>query len=142
LRIGNPISLSKMACKVQAKIRACIKVFGNKICVSVTTPKIHLEGRAANLTLSSRGPVTYAQAQFSDLDIVIRIKIWKWHFTIKIGITSLVNKELRKLGPIKLIDLTPLEQAVPFSTKKVTISDLAYSSKDAGLLIGVGMEVK
>jgi hypothetical protein len=142
LRLGNPISLSSMVCKVQARIRACIRVLGKKICVSLTTPRMRLEGREANLALSSQGAITFAQAQFKDLDFVIKIKIWKWSFEIRIGITSLVNKQLRKQGPLQILDLSPLEQPVPFSAMKVKIHGLSYSSKDAGLLVGVDMEVK
>ena len=141
LKLGNPIVLSGMACKVQAKIQACIRVLGKRFCIKVTTPQIQLEARELALTLTNVGPVTYALPKFTDLDIVIKIKIFKWYFTIRIGITSVVNEQLRKEGPIKLLDLSYLEQTVPYSLKNIKVKNTEYVGSGSGLVIGVEMDV-
>ena len=80
--------------------------------------------------------------RFKDLDIVITIKVFKWRIKIPIGITSMVNREVRKKGPIELIDLSPFEQEIPYSNKKAKIDRITINGDPKGLLIKSDMKVE
>jgi hypothetical protein len=140
--MANPITASKIGVYVQARVKACIRIFGRRVCVTVTSPRIRLEARAATLSLSGAGPRVMAQPAFKDLDIVIRIRIWKWTFSIRIGITGLVNEQLRRQGPILVADLAALEQDIPYSRKKLVIASFAFATDPKGLLIDASMKVQ
>lgn len=140
--MANPIVANQFACRVQARVRACLKLYGKKVCVSVTSPRIRLEARAATFALSAAGARVLGQPSFNDLDIVIKIRIWKWTYSIRIGVTSLVNEQLRKQGPIQIADLGPLEQGIPYSGRKLAISSLSFADVTEGLGIDAVMQVK
>jgi hypothetical protein len=142
IKLGNPIVLSDISVRVQARIKACISIFGKKYCIHVTTPRVHLEARNAFLQLLAQGPIVSALPHFEDLDIVISIKIWKWTFTIRIGITGIVNNQLKKQGPIALIDLSAFEQGIPFSSKKLKISDLRFPALPKDLEAAISMAIE
>jgi hypothetical protein len=141
LTLSNPILLSNMVVHVQAKVKACIKVLGKKFCATVTSPRLRLEARQARLELGSSGAKVTALPQFKDLDIVLKIKIWKWTVKVTVGITGLVNKQLRKQGPIQLLDLSAFEQTIPYSTKRVTFESFEFPADPKGLLARASMKV-
>jgi hypothetical protein len=142
LALGNPIVMSKMTFKVQARVKGCIKVLGKKYCATVTSPWVHLEAREGLLELSSAGARISVLPQFRDLDIVVKIRIWKWTIEIRVGVTTLVNKQLRKQGPIQMLDLSAFEQAIPYSTKKVAFESVDFPSDPSGLVVSASMTIK
>ncbi|WP_292044634.1 hypothetical protein [Massilia sp. UBA6681] len=139
LVLGNPIVLNDTAVKVQAQIRGCIKII-KEFCATVTSPRVRIEGRKISLNLRPQGTKIFATASVDDIDIVVKIKILKWSFEIRIGITGIVNGQLKKEPPIEIVDLSSFEQAIPFSNKKARISDISISSAE-GLLITATMKV-
>lgn len=142
VQMANPITASKIGCRVQVRVKACIRIFGRKICVTVTSPRIRLEARAATLALSGAGAKVMAQPAFKDLDVVIKIRIWKWTFSIRIGVTGLVNEQLRRQGPILIADLSALEQDIPYSRKRLAIAGFAFGTDPKGLQIDATMKVQ
>ncbi len=110
--LGNPIALSNMRMAIRAKGKGCIKVFGKKYCVKVTSPWVRLEGKRAEIHLEADGPKLRARAKAHDIDIVIKIRILKWTWKIKIGVTSIVNRALSSQRPV-LIDLRAIQVKVP-----------------------------
>lgn len=110
--LGNPIRVQNLRLKVRAKVEACIKVFGKKYCATATSPWMTLEGREAAVELLESGLRVRAEARVSDIDIVIRIKIWKWHYDIRIGVTGIVNGFLSKQAPT-VLDLSKMELPIP-----------------------------
>jgi len=141
ITLANPILLSGMSFRVQARVKGCIKVLGKKYCASVTSPWVRLEARQGRLELMADGPRIKALPQLRDLDIVVKIRIWKWTIKVRVGITSLVNKQLKKQGPILLLDLSALEQPVPFSSKKLRIDAFDFPSDQNGLLARASMSI-
>ena len=139
--LSNPILLTDMTFQVQARVKACIKVLGKKFCATLTSPRIRLEARQGRLELASRGATVTVLPQFKDLDIVLKIRIWKWTIKVRIGITGLVNKQLRKQGPIQLLDLSAFEQSIPYSTRRVTFDSLEFPADPKGLAVRASMKI-
>lgn len=142
LTLANPIVLGNMVAKVQAQIRACLKVLGKEVCVTVTSPKVRIEGRQALLSLFGQGPKIFASPRLSDIDIVIKIKILKWSFKIRIGVTDLANKQLQKQGPILLMDLSTFEQKIPYSSKQLRVAGFDFSGGADGLNVNARIEIQ
>lgn len=142
LKLSNPIELSGLSTRTKAKAQACVRAFGKWWCAKATTPWIRIDGRYVYLDMSSSGAVVKAMPRFKDPDIVITIKVFKWRIKIPIGITSMVNREVRKKGPIELIDLSPFEQEIPYSNKKAKIDRITINGDPKGLLIKSDMKVE
>jgi hypothetical protein len=142
LTLGNPVSLAHIVVHVQARIEACIKVLGKKFCASATSPRVRIEGREALIDLTNRGALVNGTPRFKDVDIVIRIKLWKWTYDIRVGVTGRINDQLRKAGPIKLIDLSAMEQNVPYSSSKIQIESIAVAPDPRGLLASVTTRIR
>jgi hypothetical protein len=142
LTLGNPIRLSNVVVYVQAKIEACIKILGKKFCVRVTSPRVRIEGRQATIALASRGAVVVGTPRFDDVDIVIRVKIWKFTYNIRVGITGIVNAQLQKQGPVKVLDLSALEQDVPYSNKKLHVDAIDVFQDPVGMRAEVALSAR
>jgi hypothetical protein len=142
LTLSNPILLTGMTFHVQARVKACIKILGKKFCATVTSPRIRLEAREGRLELGSSSAKVTALPQFKDLDIVLKIRIWKWTVKVKVGITSLVNKQLKKQGPIQLLDLSAFEQPIPYSSKRVSFDSFEFPADPKGLSLIAAMKIK
>lgn len=142
LKLANPIELSNISTRTKAKAQACLSVFRKWVCAKSTTPWIRVDGKYAYLDLRAKNATVYALPRFKDLDIVITIKILKWRIKIPIGITSIVNREMRKTGPIELIDLSPLEQDIPYSNKKIKMDSISINNNPKGLLVKSNMKVE
>lgn len=110
--LGNPIAIGNMRVAARAKGKGCIRVFGKKFCVSITSPWIRMEGRRAEVFLEPKGLQLRARAKAHDIDIVIKIRILRWSWKIKIGVTGYVNKALAGQSPV-LLDLGAVRINVP-----------------------------
>jgi hypothetical protein len=110
--MGNPLTLSNLRLAVRARARACIRIFGRKICVSATSPWIRFEGRRAALFLDVVGTKIFGRAQLSDLDFVMTIRILGRNIKIRIGVTGLVNRQLARQRPL-LADFGNVRITVP-----------------------------
>lgn len=141
LTLSNPILISDMTMHVQAKVSACIKLLGKKYCASLTSPRIRLEARQGFLELESRAAKVTVVPRFKDLDIVVKIKIWKWTVKIKVGITGIVNKQLNKQGPIQVLDLSLFEQQIPFSSKRASFDSFDFHADPKGLSVRASMRI-
>lgn len=135
LTLGNPISLNGMKITVQVKVEACVKILWKWVCATWTSPKVGLEARTARVELSGKGATVVGLPQFQDLDIVLKFTVLGHTFEIKIGVTTIVNNELKKKGPVEIVDLSGLEQEVPYSKKKIKLSQLSFPQNGAGLMI-------
>jgi hypothetical protein len=111
-RWATPQTLSNLRLAVRARARACIRIFGRKICVSATSPWIRFEGRRAALFLDVVGTKIFGRAQLSDLDFVMTIRILGRNINIRIGVTGLVNRQLARQRPL-LADFGNVRITVP-----------------------------
>lgn len=141
LTVSNPIVISDITTRTQMKVKACIRV-GKWWCARPTTPWIHADGKQLFLELLSQGAIVSAMPRFKDLDLVIKIKIYRWTIKIPIGVTTIVNQEIRKRGPIQIMDLSAFEQSIPYSGKKALIESILFSSDPKGLVVKATMVIK
>lgn len=135
LHVGNPISLSDITVKIHAKIKVCVRVLGRWRCVRASIPWVTLSGREAILQLSSEGPIIYATPIVKNIDMTVAVKIFKWSVKCKLGLTRIVNRELRKRGPIQLVDLSSFEQSIPYSEKRPSIDSITFANGPKGLVV-------
>lgn len=141
LTLASKIQLANMTMHVQARLKACIKIIGMKYCASLTTPRIRLEAREALLELGSSAAKVTASPKIKDLDIIVKVKIWKWEVKIKVGITGIVNKQLKKQGPIQILDLGLFEQKIPFSSSRVSFDSFDFPDDPKGLVARAMMRI-
>lgn len=110
--MGNPLRLEGLKIGVRAKGHACIKVLGKEFCIRFTTPWFRFTGKKAATTFVVDGLKIAATAEVENVDFVIKVKIWKWSFSIRIGVTKYINKYLRNQKPV-LADFSAVVIRVP-----------------------------
>lgn len=111
--LGNPIRLQGLKVAVRAKGKACVRVLGKEFCTpSITTRWLRAEAAELRVLLESRGLQVYGLPSASNVDITITLKIFKWTYTVRIGITTHVNRALAKQRPL-LFDASVLRLPVP-----------------------------
>jgi hypothetical protein len=115
--VADPIRLADLVLTIRASFEFCVNLLGHERCVSLTTPRIRLEGRRLDIVLSIQSPKLLGRPRFKDLDIVFRFKILGKTFRLKIGVTTIVNKALVKGDPLVILDLGSLTLPI-FSTNK------------------------
>ncbi|PJI93209.1 hypothetical protein BC777_2080 [Yoonia maricola] len=139
--LGNPIRVLDLSTRSRAKAEGCIKVFGKRYCARVTSPWIRVDGQEAALNLITSGTVVSARPRFKNLDFVITIKILRWRFKIKIGLTTLVNRYFDRLPPAEIADLSAFEQPIPFSSSQTKLKGISISTVEGGLRLTAETEV-
>lgn len=93
--LGNPVRIGHLRLKVQAKVRACVRIFGRNVCTDVTSPNVEFQAREVRVDLQTRGLQIWAVPSIRDIDLVIRVRILGVSFTFTIGVTGVVNGLLR-----------------------------------------------
>jgi len=134
--LGDPITLSDLALSVRTKIRACIRVFGREFCASLTTSWLRTETAALRLDLQTRGLQLVGLPSASDVDILIKIKIWKWSYTIRIGVTGYVNDHLRGMT-LMLLDASTIRLPIPMLGRTYVVNALGLGSEPNALSVSV-----
>lgn len=110
--MGNPLTLRDLRLAVRAKAKACIRVFGREICASATSPWIRFEGQQAALFLDVEGTKIFGRARVSDIEFVLKIRIFGRDIKIRIGVTGLLNRQLAGQRPL-VADLGTVRITVP-----------------------------
>ena len=93
--LGNPVRIGNLRLKVQAKVRACVRVFGRNVCTDVTSPHVEFQAQEVRVDLQTRGLQIWAVPSIRNIDLVIRVRILGVSFTFTIGVTGVVNGLLR-----------------------------------------------
>lgn len=143
LSLGNPIVLSNIELRVQVRGRVCVKapLIGTKCTPRFNSPQFNLVGKNLRIHLVSVPPRVIGTAQFDDIDIRICVRVIKWDICIRIGVTGLVNKALAK-ERFKVVDFGSLEGGIPYSGKKVKVSDIRPTQGGGGLQIEIDTAIK
>jgi len=139
--LGDPILIKDMVVRIQVKFRACMNFFGKRLLKKITTELITLEARQLKLVLQTSGAKVNVLPSFTDLDIVLNFSMFGFTFTTQPGITSVINKQLHKQGPVEIMDLTSFEKEIPFSKGKLAIASIAFAPDPNGLVINMVMNV-
>lgn len=133
LQLANPIVVSGISTRVQVKVKACVRIFGRWRCLKITTPRLRFDAKKVNVALQGRSSELLGYPSFNNLDFVITIRIFGFRFKIKIGLTTIVNRELRKKGPVTVIDLSDFSQDIPYSSAKLKIKEISPIASSSSL---------
>jgi hypothetical protein len=139
--LGDPILIKDMVVRIQIKFRACGKIFGKKFTKTFTTELITLEARQLTLVLQTSGAKVKILPSFTDLDVVLNFSMFGFAFTSHPEITSIINKQLHKRGPLEIMDLSSFEKDIPFSRNRLGVSSIAFVPDPKGLIINMAMSV-
>lgn len=134
--MGNPVTLGDLRIAVRAKAKACIRAFGESVCIKITSPWVRFEGKKIEVALPVEGLKVKAHARAHDIDFVIKIKVWKWTYKIRIGMTGYVNKFLSKTRPV-LADFGTVKIVVPGLDRTYSINAVAIPSSNSATTIAV-----
>ncbi|ADL01385.1 hypothetical protein [Brevundimonas subvibrioides] len=110
--LGNPLRIGNLNLKVQAKVRACIRIFGRRICTDVTSPNVEFQAQEVRIDLQTRGLQIWAVPSIKNIDLVIRVRILGVSFTFTIGVTGVVNGLLKDRS-VMVFDATTLRFPLP-----------------------------
>jgi hypothetical protein len=139
--LGDPILIKDMVVRLQVKFRACARFFGKRLLKTFTTDLLTLEARQLELELQTKGTKVSILPSFTDVDVMLNFSIMGLTFTAQPGITSIINKQLHKKGPVEIMDLSSFEKEIPFSKGKLGISSIAFAPDPKGLVINMVMGV-
>lgn len=139
--LGDPIVIKDMVVRVQVRFRACGKFFGKRLIKTFTSDFIKLEARQLTLALRSSGAKVEGLPSFSDVDVALHFSMLGFAFTSQPQITSIVNKQLHKRGPLEILDLSSFEKEIPYSRSSLGISSVAFASDPKGLIINMTMSI-
>jgi hypothetical protein len=139
--LGDPIVIKDMVVRVQVRFRACGKIFGKRLTKTFTTELIRLEARQLALALRTSGAKVEGLPSFTDVDVVLNFSLFGFAFTSQPEITSIINTQLHKRGPLEILDLSSFEKEIPFSRSKLGVSSIAFASDPKGLIINMAMTV-
>jgi hypothetical protein len=139
--LGDPILIKDMVVRLQVKFRACAKFFGKRLLKTFTTELLTLEARQLKLELQTRGTKVSLLPSFTDVDVVLNFSIFGLTFTAQPGITTIINRQLHKKGPMEIMDLGSFEKEIPFGKGKLGISSIAFAPDPKGLVINMIMGV-
>lgn len=135
--LGDPIVIKDMVIRVEVRFRACAKLFGKKFIKNFTTDPITLEARQLTLALQGSGARVEGLPSFSDVDVALHFSMLGFAFTSQPDITSIVNRQLHKRGPLEILDLSSFEKKIPFSRSSLGVSSVAFASDPKGLIINM-----
>jgi hypothetical protein len=130
--VKNPIELRKLDLYGRVTIEACIKI-GRWRCATITSPWVHITVGSALFSLSVQGPLVLGTPRVKDVDFVITIRLFGFKFDIKIGLTTIVNRELSKRPPEVILDTSKFAYEVPMLKTKFIVSQISFSSGSAYL---------
>lgn len=139
--LGDPILIEDMVVRIQVKFRAGMKISGKGLLKTFTTELITLQARQLKLVLQTKGAKVNVLPSFTDVDVVLKFSMLGLTFTTKPGITSIINKQLHKQGPMEIMDLSSFEKQIPFSRSKLGVDSVAFAQDPKGLIINMVMSV-
>lgn len=136
--LGNPLKLGNIHIAARVKAKACIKIFGKDQCISITSPWVRFVIGGTKITIQTNGLKVFALASVSDFDLVMKFKILKWTFEVRVGLTKYVNRYLQTSRP-EIADLETISILIPGLDRKyvpATVSVPSHASETSVLLDG------
>jgi len=140
--LAAPIVLSDLRVAVQIRGRVCgtVPIIGTTCTPRFNSPRVPLVGRNLFVNLQSTPPTLSGVLHFDDIDIEICVKIIKWKVCLRIGVTGLVDRVLAT-RPWSIVNFGSFEGDIPFSKKKLRISNLTPSTGTGGLDVTAALVV-
>lgn len=140
LQLGNPVVLRQVALRIRADLKVGVRVWGKWRWRDATIPWLDLEGRGAVLKLVARGPQLLAVPELEDSCVVLGLTVWKWPLRFRFGISQLINRQLERLGPFKIVDFVEFYSGRQFFGKTPAFTIDSVRESMAGLQVKVNIE--
>lgn len=137
ISLGNPIRIDDLTVRVKARFKASIRVFGREYSTHKSTPWVTLCGRSAELRLCSKGATIMGTPVLNDIDLVAKVKIFKWHYDCHLGLTKLLNKHLAKRGPVELLDLSAFQKSLTPDAENLKVERVEFDKASEQLLVKI-----
>lgn len=139
--VGDPIRISDITFDLRAKVKICFRTWGKWRCVNASTGWVKLTGREATLNLSSSGTEVYAAPEVGNMDVLVSVKIVKWRYKFRLGITKILNRKLLQRGPIKILELAGIQNKMLFPEKTPRFEVLGFSESKEGLVVSLNLSL-
>ncbi|MES2904692.1 MAG: hypothetical protein V4696_10945 [Pseudomonadota bacterium] len=110
--LGNPMKLGNINIAARVKAKACIKILGKEKCISITSPWVRFVIGGTQIAIQTNGLKVFALASVSDFDLVLKFKILKWSFSVRVGLTKYVNRYLAASRP-EIADFGAISIVIP-----------------------------
>jgi hypothetical protein len=137
--VSSPIVLSNLSLGLKARLRGCVKISSWFCTRFQEIGFIHLQAAKLTIAMLPRPPALFGQPSFNNLDIVWSFKLLGKTYTIRVGITTLVN---RQLGPFQLVDLSDFEVGIVGTNKKLKVEKIDTEAAADGLKVKVRLMVQ
>lgn len=140
LQLGNPVSLSNVALRVQVGLQVGARIWGKWHWRDTTTPWLNLEGRRATLKISAQGSQLLAIPELENSHVVLSLMLWKWPLRCRVKISQLINRQLNRLGPFKIVDFADLNLDTRFFGKTAVFSIAPLTESEGELMVKANIE--
>lgn len=135
ITLGNPVKISDLTVQVKARFKASIRVFGKEYSTHKSTPWVSLHGRSATLRLCAEGAKIMGTVNLDDIDLVAKVKIFKWHYDCQLGLTKIMNRQLAKRSAFELLDLSGFQRSLIPDAENITVERIAFDEAQDRLLV-------
>lgn len=133
--LGNPVRIEDLTVRIKAQFKASIRVFGKEYATHKSTPWVTLCGRSATLKLYSQGATILGGLTLNDIDLIAKVKIFKWHYNCHLGLTKLINKQLAKRDPFELLDLSTFQKSLTPEAESLKVDYIEFDETTDQLLL-------
>jgi hypothetical protein len=140
LHLGNPVTLTNVQLRVQVDLQVGARIWGKWHWRDTTTPWLNLEGRRAVIRLSAQGSQLLAAPELESSHMVLSLTIWKWPLRCRVNISQLINRQLNRLGPLKIVDFADLNLDTRFFGKTARFSIAPLMESEGELIVKANVE--
>lgn len=140
LHLGNPVTLGNVALRVQVGLQVGARLWGKWHWRDTSTPWLNLEGRRATLKLLAEGSQLLAIPELENSHVVLSLMLWKWPLRCRVKISQLINRQLDRLGPFKIVDFADLNLDTRFFGKTAVFSIAPLTESEGELMVKANIE--
>lgn len=133
--LGNPVRIDDLTVRIKARFRASIRVFGKEYSTHKSTPWVTLYGRSATIKLFAEGATVFGAVVLNDIDLLAKVKIFKWHYDCQLGLTKLMNKHLAKRRAFELLDLSSFQRSIIPEGGNLAVDRVEFDETSDQLLV-------
>lgn len=140
LHLGNPVTLSNVTLRVQVGLQVGARLWGKWHWRDTTTPWLNLEGRRATLKILALGSQLLAVPELESSHMVLNLTLWKWPLRCRVKISQLINRQLNRVGPFKIVDFADLHLDTRFFGKTAVYSIAPLAESEGELRVKANIE--
>ena len=140
ISISNPISIHNLTLEVKTHFTASIVAFGKRYSTQRHTPWIRFQDCAASINLVADKSVLYASLELQDIDLLAKVKIFKWQYNCQLGITKIVNKQLKKRNSVQIMDFAHFQRALTPNATPLLIEAIELRKNQDSLCVQVRLQ--